>query len=611
MEFMLGCNYWASNAGTEMWRNFDADVIENDIKILSAHGVKYMRVFPIWRDFQPIMPLYSANGNLVRYCLEGERKPKNKYYLDETMLDRFEVFLKICEKYGIKLIIGLITGWMSGRLFVPSALYGKNVITDVTARYFEKLFIKGFVTRFKASSTIYAWDLGNECNCMGRVADRIEAASWTAEISGAIKSADNSRSVVSGMHSLSIDKNWTISDQAEFTDILTTHPYAYWCEHTRIDEILSFRTLMHPTAQTKFYAEIGEKPCLAEEIGTMGPMLCSDENAAKFLRYNMFSLWANNAVGAMWWCANDQQHLGTYPFTDVMVERELGLLTRDKTPKPVLKEIKKFSEFLKSIDFEIREAAADAVCLLTREQDQWGVGYMTYNLLKQVGLNCDFAYADNQIPESKLYVLPSLNGTNIMEKCNYEALLQRVFNGADVYISLDNAVLSEFEKFSGLKIIDSFEAMRSGSIVLNSTEIPFSRVRNFKLQPTTAEILAHDNNGNPAVTVNKYGKGRVFVVNFPLEAGLLSTHNAFSGQTHLIYKTLFAEYINKSSVLAQDENITVTYNPYENGGVVTLLNHSEEDVNPSILLNGVSIDKVYYGDTNCVKAFDACVFTVK
>ena len=34
MEFIVGCNYWASNAGTNMWKDFDIDVIENDIRIL-------------------------------------------------------------------------------------------------------------------------------------------------------------------------------------------------------------------------------------------------------------------------------------------------------------------------------------------------------------------------------------------------------------------------------------------------------------------------------------------------------------------------------------------------------------------------------------------------
>lgn len=37
--------------------------------------------------------------------------------LDETMLSRFEKFCELAEKHGLKLIVSLITGWMSGKLF--------------------------------------------------------------------------------------------------------------------------------------------------------------------------------------------------------------------------------------------------------------------------------------------------------------------------------------------------------------------------------------------------------------------------------------------------------------------------------------------------------------
>ena len=52
-EFFVGCNYWASHAGTNMWHDWDAGVVEADIKRLAEAGVDVMRVFPLWSDFQP------------------------------------------------------------------------------------------------------------------------------------------------------------------------------------------------------------------------------------------------------------------------------------------------------------------------------------------------------------------------------------------------------------------------------------------------------------------------------------------------------------------------------------------------------------------------------
>ena len=102
MGFILGCNYWASNAGAEMWRDFDINAIEKDMKTLSSHGVKDIRVFPNWRDFQPVMPIYTDAGTLAEYRLVGERKPENEYYLDEVMLERFSFFLDISQHFRYK-----------------------------------------------------------------------------------------------------------------------------------------------------------------------------------------------------------------------------------------------------------------------------------------------------------------------------------------------------------------------------------------------------------------------------------------------------------------------------------------------------------------------------
>lgn len=611
MEFILGCNYWASNAGADMWRNFDITAVEKDLSALSEYGIKYMRVFPNWRDFQPVEPLITGGGRISGYTVKGKSKADNPYYLDEAVMERFSQFLDVCEKHGIKLIVGLITGWMSGGLFIPTALYGEDIITSPKAHYFQQLFIKGFVSRFKKRDIIYAWDLGNECNCMSYNTDRWQAASWTAMISCAIKAEDPTRAVVSGMHSLSVTDGWTIEDQAEFTDILTTHPYPFWCEFTRIDEALSIRTTMHPTAQSKYYAELGGKPCLAEEIGTMGPMICSDEAAADFMRLNMLSLWANGASGVMWWCANDQSRLTTYPYTEQMVEQELGMLTNAHEPKPVLKEVKRFSELLDSLG-ELSPATVDAVCILSRDQKQWGVAYMTYILSRKAGMNCSFAYADGELPDSKLYLLPSVNGVTVMHKSRYESLKQRVYDGADLYISLDNAVLSGFNELTGLKVTDSYEYHEGGMSELDGIAFSFTRTRNVLTEAAGAEILAVDNEGRPFISVNRYGKGRVFYVNAPIEAELINRHNAFDGNTHLIYRRLFAEHINNKPVLVTGDALAVTYHPTDDGCTVVAINHyGEEKPFEAIPSEGYTVDKVIYGENGTVKPYDACIFKLR
>ena len=69
-----------------------------------------MSVF-LYADF---LNIYFTQIN-VYFFMTDESFPTNENYLDETMLARFNEFCSIAEKYNIKLIVGLLTGWMSGR----------------------------------------------------------------------------------------------------------------------------------------------------------------------------------------------------------------------------------------------------------------------------------------------------------------------------------------------------------------------------------------------------------------------------------------------------------------------------------------------------------------
>ena len=79
---------------------------------------------------------------------------------------------------------------------------------------------------------------------------------------------------------------------------------------------------------------------------------------------------------------------------------------------------------------------SDAVCILSRDQRHWGVAYMTYLLARRVGMNISFAYIDEPLPDSKIYLLPSVNDFIVMTKASYDALKAKVKDGAVLYISV-------------------------------------------------------------------------------------------------------------------------------------------------------------------------------
>ena len=61
-------------------------------------------------------------------------------------------------------------------------------------------------------------------------------------------------------------------------------------------------------------------------------MIASEKIAARFHSLMLFSLWANDCHGLVWWCANEQTELAHAPYDWHAVERELGLLRIDGSP---------------------------------------------------------------------------------------------------------------------------------------------------------------------------------------------------------------------------------------------------------------------------------------
>lgn len=610
-NFMIGCNYWSSNAGTEMWRLWDEKVIEDDFKRLKEYGAEYLRVFPNWRDFQPINPYLGGGAEVIDYRIHDADLPSNPYYLDETMLERFGTFCDLAEKYGLKLIVGLITGWMSGRSFVPPALYGKKLSTDPVALLFQQKMVTGMVTLFKDKPAIYAWDLGNECNCLVKAENRYEAENWTMIISNAIKKADPSRNVVSGMHSLTLENGWRIADQAENTDILTTHPYPYWCRHCSEAEVTSVQTLMHATCETKYYSNIGEKPCFAEEIGTMGPMICDDETAAGFMKLNLYSNWVNGALGVMWWCANEQIDLKFPPYENKMVEVELGMFDRNGKAKPVLKELKAFSEWLKSTDISLPPAVDDAVCLATATQDQWGVIYSAYVLARQAGVNIRFADAAQELPKAEIYLMPSIKGISVMPAAKFDELKKRVADGATLYISLDNGILSDFNALTGVTVISSKTMPTFGSFELDGKNVNYGRNRNYIISAEKAEVLANDKDGMPIFTKYAYGKGTVYLLNFPLENRMIGVCNAFDGDQHVVYEKIFAETKKAFAVTCGNKYIGMTRHVAEDGTQwFAFLNYSPKAQNIGLSVKDGVEYTVVEGNSEKIEPFGITIIRI-
>ena len=91
-EYLLGCNYWGADYGTDMWRHYDPVRIRQEMKQLSEYGVRCMRVFPNWRDFQPVEIQYAWRGYFGEYANALTEEPILDDGVSQEQLDNFRDF---------------------------------------------------------------------------------------------------------------------------------------------------------------------------------------------------------------------------------------------------------------------------------------------------------------------------------------------------------------------------------------------------------------------------------------------------------------------------------------------------------------------------------------
>ncbi len=567
-DFFVGCNYWASHAGTAMWRDWKPEVVAEDFRTLAAHGHQVVRVFPLWPDFQPIQAL-TGGGQGFYEMRFGDRPlpdtPAGRAGVDEMMVERFRELCRTAEQNGVKLVVGLVTGWMSGRMHVPPAFERVNVITDPLAIRWQVRMVRFLVRELRDCAAITAWDLGNECNCMAPLSNPSEAWCWSEAITAAIRMEDAVRPVVSGMHSLSCQHgNWTIQDQGEVTDVLCTHPYPLFTPHCNTDPINTMRNAFHATAETRLYGDVGGVPAFVEEAGSLGPTQSSDEVAGHYLRNMLWNTYAHDCRGLLWWCAFDQVKLTHPPYDWVGMERELGLFRFARDPKPAALSMKAFQEMLvKSGMGKLPPFRRDAVVILTQGQDQWGVAYSSFLLAKQAGFDVEFQYSTQPLKPSKFYIMPSIRDLNVIPGHRYHELLDAVKKGATLLVTSDGGSLEPLNSVFGVDIAARYKAV--AETVIRSAENGFDlhcRAEfRIDLANRDAEVLATDADGGPVFTRRSHGAGRVLFLAAPLEWAATLTPRAFYPGAPELYRVyaLAAESAGvRRNVLRINPSITLT-----------------------------------------------------
>ena len=610
-KYMLGTNYWGRRWGTEMWLHYDGKEVREELRQLHEYGVRCLRVFPNWRDFQLVERAYAWQGTHGEYLNARTGEPVYDDGVDADRIADFRDFCRAAEEIGIELVVSIVTGWMSGRLFVPPVLNGKNLISDPEAIMWMTRFIHRFVRELKNEKAIVCWDLGNECNCLGKAENSFEAYRWTLAVTDAIRAEDTSRPIASGMHGLfsGTDAPWQVAHQGELCDILTTHPYPSPTVGGDNEPYTRLRMTFLPTAQSLFYSGVGGRPAYVQESGVFSQTLGDWQMSANFMRIQILSTLVNGLCGYQWWCAWEQSHMDFAPYSWAMVERELGLFDKNNCPKPVARVMQTMADVVEKLPRPFPKRAADGVCLLSRGQMQQQVAIAALTLGKQAGLDFDVAYSENgNFPASDLYFMPDITGWQIIYKKTWDTLLARVREGATLYISYGGGQITDFPEIVGAAS-EGVLAGGSHAFSVGGREIFYSG-KEILLSPITAEVLIENEEHNPVLLKNRYGKGCVYFCNFSPEQIAFATPDGFNTCGYdAIYRLVGEEKIAQKILFAEESALGVTVHPMEDGSyLASVLNYSDTAASPTLKIQkGFKISDILYGNAACIPACDGAI----
>lgn len=564
-DFFIGINYWDSVHATEMWKNFDEKVIEEDFKVLKAAGVTVLRVFPRWSDFQPLTGAYTP-VHIYEMQIEGKTLPDTeagKAGVSEEMCRRFERFCDLAAQYDLKLMVGIITGQMSFGLFVPPALEGRDPIKDPLAIRWEIRFTRYFVTRFKDKSAIIGWDLGNEVNCAGG-GDENEFYNWMNNIANTIRVADPSRPVISGLSTVSRVSSGRAcyKDVAEICDFNTTHPYAIFDSPT--EPLASTIPMLNPAFYSWLCETTTGMPTFPQEFGAIGYLTCTEKEESEFYRAAMLASIAYGCHGGMYWCAFDQGSLDFAPYNWNTIGSQYGFFREDRSPKEIVKTNLELQTLLDVLPKDFTLPTTDAVVLVQREELDNPIPELrnTFLLAKRAGLDVTFSSVSDPIPDAKLYLLPSIYNSKSITKIRLNELLQKVKDGATLYLSLDNALFREIPEITGVCSHARYERNKTTNMILDGAVLPLESKITYHLEPKTAEVVAYDSDGEPVLFKNKYGKGWVFFTPFPFEK-ILSNRSGYFYEENVppyenIYKLLLSTINSKRIAKTNHKFIQLT-----------------------------------------------------
>ncbi len=525
----LGANFWSRAGGPLMWRSYDPELISTELAVLKRHGLTMTRSFFYWPDFMP-----------------GPRE------IDQTMTARFADFLDQHLAHGLSTIPTFIVGHMSGENWDPAWRGGRDLYRDVWMVGRQAWFAAEMVRRFCAHPAVAGWLVSNEMPIYGGSDTSHEIVeSWARIIKDAVRAAGGHQpfSLGDGAWGIEVtgrDNGFRLAEIAPLADFLGPHVYPLGDDPVR---------QRYAAAVACELAGTFGQPVIMEEFGVSSDF-ASAENAATYYRHLLHSTLLAGATGWIGWNNTDFALPRQDPYRHHAFEQNFGLTDAHGTPKETLREMQRFGQTLAAVDYPNCERADTDTALIVSGYLDTRYPFTTPDGSAAIAASLHQAYTAARLADlaprltretdgieagARLYLAPSVKQ---FLASTAEELEQLARDGATVYVSYCAGDVSwhrgpsygAMNELFGIRhqldvglvdpITDDLAELtmtRDFGGLSRGTTLTFPVAGNqharayLPVTPVTAEVVATDAHGRPALLRRQAGRGSLILCTYPLE----------------------------------------------------------------------------------------------
>jgi endo-1,4-beta-mannosidase len=541
-----------------MWARYDGDVVREELAVLAGLGCTLTRSFCYWPDFMPA--------------------PET---LDAEVMERFVDFLDLHHQAGMWTVPTFIVGHMSGENWDPAWRGGRDLYRDVWMVGQQAWFVAEVARQVADHPAVAGWLLSNEMPLYGRDGDEPSVTTWARLLVQALRSAGARQPVSTGdgawgVETTGNDNGFSLRRLAGTVDFIGPHTYLSSDDPLRQMTAAAFACEL---------AAVAGKPVVLEEFGLSSDM-ASGEQAAHYYRQVLHSSLLAGSRGWLAWNNCDYDSLAAQdPYRHHPFEMHFGITDHAGRPKPQAHEVARFSRLVQHLARSgwARPRPEVAIVVpehLERQEATWSRYsradirphlMQSYIAAREADLPVGMVWerdfpapseADSAEPGPKLYLLPC---AKMATTGGVQALLARARAGATVYASYFTGSGHEqigpwfpwMEQVFGVS-----HELRYGvadTVTESTVELVFVKdlgdlpagtrlefpvggdgfARSFlPVEPVSAEVLAVDGAGRPALVRNADGEGWMVLCTYPLEHFASSRPLANPEPTWQLYSAL-------------------------------------------------------------------------